>query len=388
MQARRAVLLIAISSPAIASSQSRIVLTKADAEFPEPFSVITGVRELMDGRVLVADSRNRIVQLIGFNGRAVNVGREGTGPGEFIFPSRLIALPGDTSAIYDPQGARFLIVHPDGRPGMHFRIEGSDGRVAGRTPPRGVDMRGRIYFQGPALARNSAGAMIPAESAAVLRFDRSTKRSDTIAFVQLAKGHTTISAGRGGGALVSTGMGNPLVPRDEWAVLPDGRVAVVHAEPYMVEFFTSRSVRTTGPVVPYEMVKVDHRVRQMVEEERLRVWRRAASGGRGRGDGSANTSSGIPPNPPPLGDDWPAFMPPFVAQAAEARPNGDLWVKRTQKVGNAEPLYDVFDGTGRVIGQVVLPAKTTLIGFGRESVYLIRYDQDDLQYLQRYRLPN
>jgi hypothetical protein len=126
----------------------------------------------------------------------------------------------------------------------------------------------------------------------------------------------------------------------------------------------------------------------MIEEERLRVWRIAAANGRSRAGGSPSASAGIPPNPPPLDDNWPAFMPPFVAQAVEARPNGHVWVKRTQKLGNSAPLYDVFDGTGRVVGRVVLPAKTTLIGFGRESVYLIRYDEDDLQYLQRYRLPN
>jgi hypothetical protein len=37
---------------------------------------------------------------------------------------------------------------------------------------------------------------------------------------------------------------------------------------------------------------------------------------------------------------------------------------------------------------VVLPAKTRLLGFGQGTVYLVRTDDDDLQYLQRYRLPN
>jgi hypothetical protein len=79
-------------------------------------------------------------------------------------------------------------------------------------------------------------------------------------------------------------------------------------------------------------------------------------------------------------------MPPFLAQAAVARPNGQVWVLRTQKPGNDAPLYDVFDDNGRVIGHVTLPHKMRLVGFGLGTVYLVRIDDDDLEYLQRYRL--
>jgi len=51
------------------------------------------------------------------------------------------------------------------------------------------------------------------------------------------------------------------------------------------------------------------------------------------------------------------------------------------------PTFDVFDQTGRVVSRVALPAETRLIGFGNGTVYLARSDEDDLQYLQRYRLP-
>jgi hypothetical protein len=36
---------------------------------------------------------------------------------------------------------------------------------------------------------------------------------------------------------------------------------------------------------------------------------------------------------------------------------------------------------------VQLPARHKLVGFGRQSVYLVRLDDDDLQYLQRHPLP-
>jgi hypothetical protein len=37
-------------------------------------------------------------------------------------------------------------------------------------------------------------------------------------------------------------------------------------------------------------------------------------------------------------------------------------------------------------GRVALPPKTRLVGFGNGTLYLVRRDDDDLEYLQRYRL--
>ena len=63
-----------------------------------------------------------------------------------------------------------------------------------------------------------------------------------------------------------------------------------------------------------------------------------------------------------------------------------LWVKRNTKAG-AAPLYDVFDRAGKLAFQLELPPKTKVVGFGAGSVYLARVDDDDLHFLQRYKLP-
>jgi hypothetical protein len=36
---------------------------------------------------------------------------------------------------------------------------------------------------------------------------------------------------------------------------------------------------------------------------------------------------------------------------------------------------------------VVLAPRSKLLGFGKSSVYVLRIDEDDLQYVQRYALP-
>jgi hypothetical protein len=68
-------------------------------------------------------------------------------------------------------------------------------------------------------------------------------------------------------------------------------------------------------------------------------------------------------------------------------PNGQIWIARTREATDNQPKYDIIDGSGRLVGRVAFPTRTRVIGFGATSVYTVRTDEDDLQYLQRFRLP-
>jgi hypothetical protein len=84
--------------------------------------------------------------------------------------------------------------------------------------------------------------------------------------------------------------------------------------------------------------------------------------------------------------EWPEYLPAFVDRAVAFAPDGMLWVKRAV-AAESPPMVDVIDATGKVVQRVALPRGSKLIGFGAGTVYLLRIDADDLQYLQRYRLP-
>jgi hypothetical protein len=390
---------IATALPLIAAAQRPLALAKPEVEYAEPFTQITGLRALKDGRVLVADARDKTVQLVDLKGgQATKVGREGSGPGEYGLPMRLVPLPGDSSAVFDMANQRYLLIHPDGKPGKDFRLEaatppaGEGGRGGAMmmtiAAPRGVDAKGNIYYAGPPVMMGPDGP-VAADSVAVLRFDRAARRIDTVAFAKPAKANVNASGGRGN-MNIRIGGANPLTPQDDWAVLPDGRVAVVRAPDYRLDIYRTAASKVTGPAIAYEKVRVDAAVKQMVEEQRARNSRNAVrmSVSMGRGGGEQRTTTvggGAPGDLPPL-TDWPDVMPPFQPNAASARPNGEVWVLRTRKPGDDIPVYDVFDASGRVIGKVALPKNTRLAGFGQGTVYLIRVDDDDLQYLQRYRL--
>ena len=60
---------------------------------------------------------------------------------------------------------------------------------------------------------------------------------------------------------------------------------------------------------------------------------------------------------------------------------------RTRPAGDKIPTYDVFDRTGTLVKKVSLNPSSRVIGFGKGVVYVVRTDEDDLQYLQRYARP-
>jgi len=62
-------------------------------------------------------------------------------------------------------------------------------------------------------------------------------------------------------------------------------------------------------------------------------------------------------------------------------------VLRTRPTGDKVPTYDVFDHSGALVKKVSLNPSSRVVGFGKGAVYVVRTDEDDLQYLQRYARP-
>jgi len=53
---------------------------------------------------------------------------------------------------------------------------------------------------------------------------------------------------------------------------------------------------------------------------------------------------------------------------------------------NAPREYDVFGADAKLKGRVILPAGRRLVGFGKGAVYLREVTEEELSYLERYRL--
>jgi hypothetical protein len=172
-----------------------------------------------------------------------------------------------------------------------------------------------------------------------------------------------------------------------WSVAPDGRVAIVSPEPYRVDWFATTGTRSAGPVLRYDRLKLTEADKAPVQSPNCGYSINRGSGGGGAIQTQTRAAVSGALNSAPPRTDYPEYKPPFLGRygAPIVAPNGELWVGRSRGP-NDPPIYDVFDARGQLTARVQLPNGTRISAFGNGTIYLYRMDEDDLVYLQRYRL--
>jgi len=380
---------------ATASAQQAATLAKPAAETKDPFTSITAIRELPNGKVLIADAQDKIVQLVDFAAGSVSkVGREGNGPGEYSLPLALAGLPDGSTLVHDVLNRRFLIIGADGKPGGFLELprppatnnSGGPGMILGGIQQlRGYDNQGRLYFRGsPFLPTGGQADSVP-----LLRWDRVKPAFDTVGYIKLPPGSASRS-GSGGNFQIRMGNSVRFTPTENWSIAGDGSIARVIPDPYRVIWLTGRGAPVLGPVVPYTPMKVTEADKKEIIDAQKK---NAGQGVRlvfGGGPGGGGGGGGPPPNlqlPPP---EFADTKPPFDGAGGNsvlATPEGEVWVLRTRPAGDKTPTYDVFDRGGALVKKVSLNPSSRVVGFGKGTVYVVRTDEDDLQYLQRYARP-
>ena len=368
---------IAATSVSVESQQSRVSELVAESQFPEPFSNITGVREMRDGSLLVADRLERAVYRLDFDGGDYyQLGDNGQGPQEYEQPMGLFAMPGDSTLMIDMGNARSAVMDPYGDITETRNIM-SD---AGFMMPGGVDSQGRLLVDGTSMVTGGTAnqSVVP-----LMRLDRASGDIDTLASLnrtppRMSNETQTLQSPSGGGVRLRGSMiPQPFTIPDRWVVLPDGRVAIARFENYRLDYVHPDGRITRGPAVDYEPLEVTRRDRELWEES---MSNRTAVMSTPNGSQTINL-----PAPDMSQVEFPDFLPPFTRNMFAA-PDGTVWVERQQHMDEDRPLLDVFDSDGNLVNQVRLPAARTVLGIGDGVVYARYQDADDLQWLERYRI--
>jgi hypothetical protein len=355
---------------------------QADATYPEAFSIVSGLREMPDGRLMITDGISQVVAWVDLEtGTIEQIGREGQGPREYRTPDALFSWPGDSTLLTDLGNARLTVLGPNGEftRSMPFARQVGDQMVV--ALPRAVDAEGLIYYQpldmgGPLRGR---GRPQGADSATIARWDPRTDQVDTLGMVRLRERRTVTRGQNISIRLV------PLTPEDSWSASPDGRVAVARSPEYFMEWLTADGGKMSGSVVVFEPVRVrrDEKVAWVVNNQRGGLTIDVSLDAGGGISPSFGRSTGRGGEPDITRYDWPETMPAFTSGAVFATQDCDAWVRRSQPVGDAS-VYDVFGSDGELHEQVVFPVGRHVIGFGAESVYAVYFDEFDLQWLERY----
>ena len=312
------------------------------------FSSLHSVRELADGRVLLSDPRERRIVVADFASNNVEqLGRNGDGPGEYRFASRLTALGGDSSFMADPISRRWLVF--------------SGARIVGNIPPGapvvttmssglvdGADLKGHLLT----IARHKNAT----DSEAVILVTRASGRADTV---------TRLPPPTPGRA----GMPPPFPAGFEHAFLAlDGWIAVLRLNPYRVDWRSPEGRWSRGAPIPTPVVRVTA-TEKAAYLDRLRAM------------------GGIPKSLAPTLD-WPATIPP-VPETATLLLTGDgkFVVSRSKTAASPGNLYDVVNHSGLRERQVYLLPNESILGFGRGTVYVTITDDDGVVRLRRHPWP-
>lgn len=361
-----------------AQEVSATSLGRVRATFSEPFSRVAAVREEPDGRVLVLDDiENRIVRVDLRAMTATPLGRQGRGPGEYTLPLDLLALPGDTTLAVDMTGGgRALLIVTRGATDGRIGANGFEpGAPLFFRPDVQSDARGNLYE----LVMLTSPADRQEGYSGVRRLNRASGRLDTIGRVSQRVRSPLVRpvapSPANGGQRRAGGPPPPYATVDQWAVAPDGRIAIVTTDPYRVRFVDPTGRVVEGPPISYRAVpmsvelKAEWRQRQEQPVATLQM-----------GAGGAMTAGWVrrPYQEPP---EWPDVLPPFFGRALRFAPDGMLWIERLGPAG-AGQLFDVVDARGQLARRVALSPKMRVVGFGRNGVYTVRRDTDDLEYLQ------
>lgn len=368
--------LVALLPPLPAAAQAPVLLERPSAVSPHPLGSVGGVRELLDGRVLVLDLLVQEVLLLDASlARVETVGRSGSGPGEYLRPTALLALPEGLTGVLDGGNGRVLVLDAMGVPDGLL-----DPRRPASCPPLAVRMMpvttsdGAGHFYGQASPiRSSRERLEPADHAAIERWRPDACARDTLGFVPNPFGDNTMIVQ--GIAVGRPGLVEPFPLRAEWSVSPGGRVAVVSPDPYRVEVIDPDGTRVRGPTLRYDRVRVTDEVRAGWLAERS-----APAQGVGR-DGAPITVQ-LPRMEP---RNWPRFLPPFGRGSVHFVGEDRIWIQRLEP--GSPPRFEVVDARGPRMGEVRLPDGTRLVGVGREHVYLVRRDEWDQEFIERHPIP-
>jgi hypothetical protein len=383
---------------------------------------VSVVRAMPGGRLLVNDVLKRRVVLLDSTFAVASVVADTTPATASAYGARaagLVGFKGDSSLFIDPQSLSMMVISPGGEVGRVMAIPRPNDApfmVGGPFGTPGVDPMGRFVYRGlsrpampsgpPPQPGSGAAFVMPEQpdTAPILRVHLGTRVLDTVAWVKIPRPQASIKQDEKGGMQI-TMKTNPMPMIDDWALLPDGTVAVLRGVDYHVDWYGPDGTKRSTPKTAFDWQRMndDDKVRVLDSAKKAIEAARAngtlqintgtavggagaAAGGGGGGvaqvmtfriDGAPGGGGGAPRTmnvaPPTLEmvapAELPDYRPAFSTNAARVDSDGNLWV-RTSRATTAGPVYDILGPDGVVRDRVQLPFGRVLSGFGPGVAYL------------------
>ena len=392
----------------------------------EPMGAVAAVQPLPGGRLLVNDPLKRQVVLLDSSLKQLAVVADTTPATRNAYGARnggLIPFRGDSALFVDPTSLSMLVIDPTGKIARIMAAPRANDvffLLGGPMGNPGFDAKGRLVYRsmgfegrrpGPAAAGQPFTPPALPDSVPIVRYDLAARKLDTAAFVKVYAPKFNVVQSEGGGMRMSTFI-NPIPEVDDWAVLADGTIAILRKD-YHVDFIDADGKRTSAPKIPFDWQRLTDSAKIAVIDSTKAAFERARAAGTGPGgagqqmviaqvgpggpppgappggpgpmimirergpEGAAPPARGAAPSsaaagPPPMAfvspNELPDYRPAFANGSVRADAEGKLWVRIMPPKPATGPEYDVIDGSGKLVDRVVLPAGTTIVGFGAGGV--------------------
>jgi hypothetical protein len=371
----RTLLLVCIATGAGAQSAPTIKLKPAAAKIDAEFSSIVAVRELADGRALVADlTENKVVVVDFASGAVTQIGRSGQGPGEYQNPRWFHRLGGDSTLLVEQRTSRWHLLAGD--------------KVVATLPPDnatytalrrqalGSDGRGNVIAT--SSYADNQGASIPAngpDSSWIVRANRRTARIDTLGRVKAQKAEVRTSRNARGEVTGVQIFMAPFSAPEQIGLFEDGWMAIARVEPYRVDWMTPDGKSTKGRAIPWPATKITEK-----DVEALYAGR----GGRAPTGTPAEQEAARRRQIEDAMKQAPDAMPPFSVQALIPAEDGTLLIRHNVTASQPNARYDIVDRSGRLRGTIALDKGETIAAVSKKWAYVVYVDDDGLNFLRRH----
>lgn len=434
MRITRALVVCATAAlPAIAGAQQRPPvrpLGPTVAKSSDSLASVSGVRPLSNGRVLVNDVAGRRLLLLDSSLVTAVVVADSTSATASAYAGRiggLIPYRADSSIFVDPSSMSMLIIDGSGKIARVISVPRTQDVMmlaGGLSTGVGFDPRGRLVYRGSPFGNSGRGVrrdngpegpggftppQFP-DSLPIVRIDLATRQLDTVAFGRIPK--VKVDVVQNEGRITITTQVNPLPTVDDFAVLPDGSVALVRGQDFHVDYYNADGTRFSAPKISFDWQRLTDEDKvafiDSVKAARARQLSATAApatgtavgGGAGRGGGGAQVlivggpgGGGIGGGPGDRGrpqlnfiapSELPDYKPVFFAGSTKADAEGNLWIRTipTKKIDGG-PVYDVISRKGELVDRVQLPPNTTIVGFGADGFVYLSLQSNNIAYLEK-----
>jgi hypothetical protein len=362
---------------------------------------IASTRELSSGRVLVNDTaahrvylfdsplRSRVAALDSIEGLKNSYG---------VSPGGMIAYRADSTLFASPSLVSMLLIDPAGR-ATHLAIGPTPVEMlflaGGPFGTPGFDSRGRLVYRASARDRTtprSAETRSPypeRDSAPIVALNLITGKTDKIALFRIPKEVVTITE-VADGTFRTTVKKYPLPTVDDWAVLPNGSLAVIRGRDFHIDWIDQNGKRSSSGRIPFPWRKLTENAKVAFMDSVRFATDTAIAAQEIRLHERFKGTDNEPPEPIEpeyvLPNELPDNIPAFEPNSTHTDPDGILWIRTTQRV-NGRPVYYLVNQKGAVVDRVQVPSGSTIAGFGRNhTVYLAYTDPTGGVRLERARV--